>query len=54
MEAVMTGGEAFHRDQHTRPTTEDRHGRTLLLSATMKAIGNADRQEVGRRLNNRA
>jgi hypothetical protein len=44
--------QAHHED--TRPTAEDRHRRTLILSATMKEIGNADRQEVGRRLKNRA
>jgi putative transposase len=44
--------EAHHEE--IRPTAERRHRRPLLLSAAMKEIGNADRHEVGRRLNNRA
>src|SRR5580658_8416565 len=35
-------------------TAERRHRRACSYCAAMKEIGNADRQEVGRRLNNRA
>src|SRR5271165_4658784 len=37
-----------------KATADRRHRRALLLSAAMKEVGIADRQELGRRLNNRA
>src|SRR5208283_4147746 len=40
--------------EEIRPTADRRHRRALLLSRGDKEVCNADRQEVGRRLNNRA
>jgi putative transposase len=52
--AVKRDKAAALKHEEIWPTAEYRHRQTSSYSAAMKEIGNADRHEVGRRLNNRA